>query len=73
MLNPDVYIGMDVHKTSITVAFADAGRDGEIRRYGEIANAPDAVAKLVKKIACGIGWRNMSTKQDHAATCCSAN
>lgn len=33
MSNPDVYIGMDVHKTSITVAFADAGRDGEIRRY----------------------------------------
>ena len=46
MSNPDVYIGMDVHKTSITVAFAD----GEIRRYGEIANAPEAVAKLVKKI-----------------------
>jgi transposase len=42
---------MDVHKASITVAFADAGRNGEIRRFGEIANTPDAVAKLVKKIS----------------------
>ncbi len=50
MTEPDVFVGMDVHKSCIIVAFADAGRNGEIRRYGEIANSPEAVARLVKKI-----------------------
>ncbi len=50
MSDPDVFVGMDVHKSSITVAFADAGRNGEIRRYGEIENTTAAVAKLAKKI-----------------------
>lgn len=44
------YIGLDVHKETIAVAIADAGRDGEVRFYGEIANTPDAVANLLKKL-----------------------
>ena len=28
------YVGMDVHKDSISVAIADRGRHGEIRMYG---------------------------------------
>ncbi len=44
------YIGLDVHKESIAVAIAAAGRNGEVRFYGEIANTPDAVANLLKKL-----------------------
>ncbi|BGE85210.1 hypothetical protein Ms3S1_16460 [Methylosinus sp. 3S-1] len=44
------YIGLDVHKETIAVAIADAGRDGEVRFYGEIANTPDAVGSLLKKL-----------------------
>jgi len=44
------YIGLDVHKETIAIAIADAGRDGEVRFYGEIANTPDAVASLLKKL-----------------------
>jgi transposase len=35
---------------SIAIAIADAGRNGEDRFVGEIANNPDAVAKLLKKL-----------------------
>jgi transposase len=38
-----------VHKRTIAVALADAGR-GEVRSYGVIQNTPDAVAKLVRKL-----------------------
>jgi len=43
------YVGLDTHKESIAVAVADA-RGGKPRYYGEIANTPDEVRKLVKKL-----------------------
>ncbi len=50
MKDPDVFVGLDVHKLSITIAIADAGRGGEVRRYGEIPNTPNAVTRFVKKL-----------------------
>jgi transposase len=44
-----LYVGLDVHKRTIAVALAEAGR-GEVRAYGTIPNTPEAVAKLVKKV-----------------------
>ena len=32
------YVGLDVHKDSITIAIADEGRDGNVRLYGKIRN-----------------------------------
>jgi transposase len=43
------YIGLDVHKETIAVAIARAGRDAPESR-GEIANRPKAVAKLVERL-----------------------
>ncbi len=43
------YIGLDVHKESIVVALARAGRDAPQTRR-EIANKPKAVAKLVERL-----------------------
>ena len=40
------YIGLDTHKATIAVAICDA-TGGKARYYGEIANTPKALRKLV--------------------------
>jgi transposase len=45
------FIGLDTHKETIAVAIAEDGRAGEVRYYGQIANDPAGVLKLVKKLA----------------------
>jgi hypothetical protein len=39
-----LYIGLDVHKDSITVAVTLGSRDGEVRLYGTISD--DRMARL---------------------------
>lgn len=46
------YVGLDVHKETIAVSIAEAG-GGEVRYFGEIANTPEAVAKLARQLAKG--------------------
>jgi len=43
------YIGMDVHKETISISIADEGRDGDVRFYGQIVNDTFAVNKFVRK------------------------
>ena len=42
------YIGLDVHKVSITVAIAEAS--GAPSSYGSIANDPSAIRKLMTRL-----------------------
>lgn len=46
------FVGLDVHKATLAVSVADA-KGGEARFYGEIANTPAAVAKLVAQLSKG--------------------
>jgi transposase len=49
--NGEVFVGIDAAKLRNAVAVAEGGRDGEVRYLGEFNNTPDAVAKLVRKLA----------------------
>lgn len=45
------FVGLDVHKETISVALAEGGDRGEARVYGEIANRPDGLRKLMSRLA----------------------
>jgi transposase len=44
------YVGLDVHKDSITIAIADEGRDGNVRVYGKIHNDLGQIDKVMRKL-----------------------
>ena len=50
---PIIYVGLDVHKETIAVALAEAGKRSEVREHGKIANTPAAVTALAAKLARG--------------------
>ena len=50
MKKSSMFIGLDIHKTSIEIAIAEAGRDGEVRSYGGIDGTLDALDKVVRKL-----------------------
>lgn len=45
-----LYIGLDVHADSITLAVAEQGRNGEVRLYGQISNDLHAIDKVLAKL-----------------------
>ena len=44
------YIGLDVHKKSISIAISDKGRNGETRHYGQISNTMAQLDKVLRKL-----------------------
>ncbi|MCW1413358.1 IS110 family transposase [Rhizobium sp. 1AS11] len=45
------YVGLDVHKETISVALADGGKRGDVRTFGEIVNTPTALVRMLAKLS----------------------
>jgi transposase len=72
------FVGMDVHKTTISISVAEDGRGGTVRFIGVIPNTPEAVGKMAKQLArhgeldfcyeasgCGYGVHRQLTSLGH--------
>lgn len=74
------YVGLDVHKSGISVSVADGERNGELRFIGAIPNAPEAISSLAARLSqggarlefcyeagpCGYGVYRQLTELNHA-------
>ena len=50
MKKSSMYVGLDVHKSSIEVAIAESGRRNEVRSYGRIDGSLAALDKVIRKL-----------------------
>jgi len=57
-MNSIMYVGLDVHKATISVAIAEGRRGGEVRHVGVFPNRTEQIAKLVERL--GRGDRRLS-------------
>ncbi len=54
-MQDSTFIGLDVHKATISVAVAKGERGGEVRHWGTVPHRPDHVRKLAEKLTAGGG------------------
>ena len=79
MTDLTLFVGLDVHKKTISVALVDAAAKADVRFYGTIANEPDTLRSLCRKLSkderplhfcyeagpCGYGVQRQLTRLGH--------
>ena len=50
MKKSTMHVGLDVHKDSIEISTAAAGREGEVRRFGQVGGDLHSLDKAVRKL-----------------------
>ncbi len=79
MTDLTLFVGLDVHKKTISVALVDTATSATVRFYGTIANTPDTLRGLSKKLSkdgqalhfcyeagpCGYGVQRQLTRLGH--------
>src|ERR1700680_1821100 len=74
-----LFVGLDVHKKTISVAMVEGAAGAAVRFYGTIANTPDSVRTLCRKLSqdaqqlyfcyeagpCGYGVQRQLTRLGH--------
>jgi transposase len=79
MTDVTLFVGLDVHKKTISVAMVEASARAEVRFYGTIANTPETVRRLCSKLSqdgrqlhfcyeagpCGYGVQRLLTRLGH--------
>ena len=53
MDQPITYGGLDVHKDTIAIALAEAGKRGDVHEHGKIANTAATLMALAAQLARG--------------------
>ena len=66
-----VCVGVDAAKLKHAVAMAEPGRSGEVRYLGEIEASPEAVHKLLARLAAGHGKLHVWDEAGPRATACT--
>jgi len=66
----EAFIGIDTAKARNAVVIAEGGRHGEIRYLGEFDNTPEAVSKLVRRLAERHGTLNFCYEAGPRAMVC---
>src|SRR4051812_15282809 len=80
-MDKKTFIGLDVHKDSISISIAEEGRNDPVRFLGVIPNSAEAVAKMAKRLSkygqldfcydaggCGYGIYRQLTGLGHFCT-----
>ena len=53
MTDTSIFVGLDVHKKTIAVATVEGRASADVRFYGTIPNAPDAIRSMLTKLGKG--------------------
>ena len=53
MTETTIFVGLDVHKKTIAVATVEGRASADVRFYGTIANTPEAIRSMLRKLGKG--------------------